>query len=241
MPFSARLPAGSPQGGCVAGQNDFSICRRRECRLSCCIFYCTSVYIKTGKKAKPKIYCAIGVTTMKNRIIAIIEIIISYCKSTKNWVLYGIFWACAPYWAMRVCQKIVGYKISLPDIASDYILLIFAVSVNLLSNKTDFSDVFSKSTNLGIRFIKAVASIFAIGGMIFFGTVYLSLYTGFASAEILEMLASPDSGLRSVLYIATVCLVIDGLLGAILKMVEHYNNRNNTANDSAEQKEGANR
>ena len=122
----ARLPAGSPQGGCVAGQNDFSICRRRECRLSCCIFYCTSVYIKTGKKAKPKIYCAIGVTTMKNRIIAIIEIIISYCKSTKNWVLYGIFWACAPYWAMRVCQKI------------------------------DFSDVFSKSTNLGIRFIKFV-------------------------------------------------------------------------------------
>ena len=143
----------------------------------------------------------------------------------KNWLIYGVFWSVAPLLAVIICRLAVGYDVIFPGFAPDAFLLVFAVSVNLLCSKIEFSEKHSDANGFWTKVVRFFSGVFARAGMFGFGVIYLILYTGFASEETILKLDSQDSNIGLFAKIAIIWMLVDAVLGVVLKIVENRINQ----------------
>lgn len=138
-------------------------------------------------------------------------------KKIKHWLLYGIFWSIAPILIIVIPTWVVGYDVDIDAITPDYLLVVFAVSVNLYSCKADFSVRLPKRR---FRFLVTATGVIAFLSMFLLGSVYLAIFNGFTSEETLAQLLSSNSHLKEFCLVASGLLLLDTVLGVALRALE---------------------
>lgn len=130
-------------------------------------------------------------------------------KKIKNWLLYGLFWTMAPILAVVIPKIIVGYSIDVSQIIPDYILVVFAVSTNLMSCRVEFPTPVSQKP---IRILVEVAGVIAFSAMFLLTVVYLSFYNAFKSEEIIATFLSSGTRFTVFCIVSSIFLLLDAVL-----------------------------
>lgn len=138
---------------------------------------------------------------------------------TKNWGMYSLFWTIAPILVIVIPSWFADIELDISEILPDYILVVFAVSVNLMSCKVEFpSEISQKRRSAGI--VALCAGVFAFLGMFLLGILYLSFYNVFQSDEIIEKLTSSGTPFMVLCIGTSAFLLVDAGLGIALKIFE---------------------
>lgn len=138
---------------------------------------------------------------------------------TKNWGMYSLFWTIAPILVIVIPSWFAGIDLDIPEILPDYILVVFAVSVNLMSCRAEFPSQISKNRR-SAGAVALLAGLVAFGGMFLLGILYLSFYNVFQSEEIIKKLTSSGTPFMVLCIGTSVFLLVDAELGIALKMFE---------------------
>lgn len=131
----------------------------------------------------------------------------------RNWLLYGVLWSFIPIFFLVICKVIIGYNVSMSDLMPDYLLIVFAVSVNLLGNTVDCKESIEEDKRKNIagfsRFSMAICACF-----------YLAFFSEFVSRDIIAIFGSQERPLMYLFAGITAILIVLAISGIVLKRRE---------------------
>ncbi len=157
-------------------------------------------------------------------------------KNVGKWVQYGLFWTMLPLIAVVVPPWIIGYPINLTEIIPDYILMVFAVSVNLMSNKADFPTEIVEKHGIAYACVFATA-IVGFVSMAVLGSIYFGFCSPFVSEDFITEFLSSGIKFTWICRISVFFLIADAVLGVFLKILEvHYHVSGDGADTTMAQK-----
>ena len=140
---------------------------------------------------------------------------------SKNWLLYGVMWALIPFGLLYLCKWIIGYKVDFLELVPDVLLIVAAISVNLVGCIAD-----SSAKTKGKAFIRGVS--WSVMGLCW--VIYLCLFSDFTAPDILTRIV--EQGHPEALRWGTrIALFIIVVLGCIFKSAEYRSQKSANASD----------
>ena len=136
-----------------------------------------------------------------------------------RWLFFGCLFSAIPYLLSLWFYNFVGYEMDSFDYVPDYLLIVFAIAGNAISNVTDRS----KRIPITVRWILAIASTISAG---FCLINYFALFNyDFISLLIVELLKNDPVKLKSIHVLARRILWGNVIIGLAAELIPEFQKR----------------